>query len=149
MSFDNSRTSSKPAGSILTTWEISTYDVWGNPRDGYEVNDVFRAGAVELRIPQTRFNVGTAQEFVSAFPSDRQIRSIFGIERVQIETDGDDLNIEVQRKRDGYPIGGMFCTSHCSLSPVRKWNACIHCGGNVDPAQVSQACSVCLAKGGN
>jgi hypothetical protein len=110
---------SKPAGSVPTTWELRTYDVWGNAKDGYEVNNTFRAGTVELRVPQTRHNIGTPQEFVSAYPTDRQIKRAFGV-NCRIDTDGDDLHITVNRDRDGYPIGEMFCTSHESLSPVRK-----------------------------
>lgn len=109
---------SVPAGSIKTTWELRTYDVWGNAKDGYDVNDTSRAGTVELRIPQTRHNAGTAQEFISASPTDRQIKRSFGTS-ARIETDGDDLHITVNRTRDGYPIGEMRCTSHDSLSPVR------------------------------
>jgi hypothetical protein len=179
---------SKPAGSLPTTWELRTYDVWGNARDGYEVNDVRSAGTVELRIPQTRNNVGVewhvcqnpecagnnpcghnppctfgahrreshgivplmrvpansqngaslmphcpdcntaewvmleSQEFISAYPTNRQIKLAFGV-TCQIETDGDDINITINRRRDGYPIGEMHCASHESLSPVRKLGA--------------------------
>jgi hypothetical protein len=170
----------KPAGSLPTTWELRTYDVWGNARDGYDVNDSYSAGTVELRIPQTRYNVGVewhvcrnpecpgnnpcghnppcafgthrreshgvipttthnsetgdtrqrcpecwqdatlqSQEFIGAFPTDRQIKWAFGV-TCRIDTDGDDLFITVNRARDGYPIGEMHCTSHASLSPVRK-----------------------------
>jgi hypothetical protein len=112
-------TNQKPAGSLPTTWELRTYDVWGNAKDGYEVNDSYSAGTVELRIPQTRYNVGTPQEFIGAYPTDRQIKLAFGV-RCRISTDGDDLHITVERDRDGYPIGEMYCTSHISLSPVRK-----------------------------
>lgn len=108
-----------PAGSIKTTWKLRTYDVWGNAKDGYEVNDTYSAGEVELRIPATKHNVGTPQEFTSAYPSDRQIKKAFGV-TCRIDTEGDDLNIQVNRQRDGYPIGEMYCTSHESLSPVRK-----------------------------
>lgn len=93
---------SKPAGSVPTTWELRTYDVWGNARDGYEVNDSFSAGEVELKIPQTRHNIGTPYVFVSASPSNRQIKRAFGV-RCRIETEGDDLTIYVNRERDGYP----------------------------------------------
>lgn len=110
---------SKHAGSIRTKWTLRTYDVWGNARDGYEVNDSYGAGEVELHIPQTRYNVGTPQEFLGASPSDRQIKRAFDV-RCRIETDGDDLHIYVNRERDGYPIGEMFCISHESLSPIRK-----------------------------
>lgn len=110
---------SKPAGSIPTTWELRTYDTWGNPDDGYEVNNTYSSGAVVLRIRQTRYNVGTPQEFLAAYPTDRQIKRVFGV-NCRISTDGDDMVVYVTRERDGYPIGEMHCVSHLSLSPVRK-----------------------------
>lgn len=123
---NQSQKTTVPAGSIKTTWSLRTYDVWGNSKDGYEVNDSYSAGEVELRIPQTRYNVGmgirrdgSPLEFTGASPSDRQIKRAFGV-TCRIDTDGDDLNIEVTRQRDGYPIGSMHCESHASLSPVRK-----------------------------
>ena len=109
----------KPFGSIRTTWELSTYDVWGNSRDGYEVNDRYGHGEVEVFAPQTVYNVGMAGEFVGASLTDRQIKRLFGV-NCRISTDGDDLTIYVERERDGYPIGELQCTSHASLSPVRK-----------------------------
>ena len=33
---------------------------------------------------------------------------------------GDDVNIYVNRERDGYQIGEMRCVSHSSLSPICK-----------------------------
>jgi hypothetical protein len=159
---------------MATVWELRTYDVLGNAKDGYDVNDVYSAGTVELRIPQTLNNSGLSwhvcrnadckgnnpcghnppcafgahrlekhavvanvdiaghhcpdcgapvslesQEFTSAAPTDRQIKRVFGT-RCRITTDGDDLHITVERERDGYPIGEMYCTSHASLSPVRE-----------------------------
>lgn len=109
----------RPAGSLPTTWELRTYDVWGNAEDGWEVNNTYSAGKVELRIPQTRYNVGTPHEFIGAYPTDRQIKRVFGV-NCRIDTDGDDLTVYVSRQRDGYPIGEMHCVSHESLSPVRK-----------------------------
>ena len=104
---------------LPTTWELRTYDVWGNANDGYEVNDSYRVGSVELLIPQTRYNIGTSSMFVSAFPTNRQIKRAFGVS-CQIDVDGDDIHIYVNRRRDGYPIGEMRCVSHESLSPVRE-----------------------------
>ena len=105
---------------IETTWECWTYDVWGNATDGYDVNDrscFARAAVLDLAI-QTH-NIGIDREFHSAAPSGGQIRALFGI-RCRIETDGDDLSVFITRARDGYPIGEMLCTSHESLSPIRK-----------------------------
>lgn len=104
---------------IRTCWEVRTYDVWGNATDGYEVNDSFRQGNIELRCKVERFNIGTDREFESATPSDYQLRKIFGV-KCAIETEGDDLTIFVERARDGYPIGQLHCLSHESLSPIRK-----------------------------
>ncbi len=108
----------KAFGYIKTTWEVRTYDVWGNAKDGYEVNDTFRQGTVELNVPQTKYNIGSPGEFIGAFPSDRQIKQTFGV-NCQVSTDGDDLTVYVTRRRDDYPIGELLCISHASLSPVR------------------------------
>ncbi len=109
-------------GTLKTTWELRTYDVWGNAKDGYDINDSYRAGSIELRIPQTRYNAGVIGEFIGAYPTDRQIKRVFGT-RSRIDTTGDDIHIFVERQRDGYPIGEMVCTSHASLSPVRESEA--------------------------
>lgn len=109
----------RPARYIETTWEVSTYDVWGNARDGFEVNDRYRRGSITLRLLVQVNNVGTASEFESAYPSDSQIRNALGLGRYKIDTDGDDLSIYVNRASNGYPEGELLCTSHKSLSPVR------------------------------
>lgn len=104
---------------VNTTWELRTYDVWGNSRDGYEVNDSWRIGEIDLKLTVEINHPGTPHEFLSASPTDAQIRKAFGIGRTRINTDGDDLSIYVNRKRDSYPIGEMYCVSHESLSPIR------------------------------
>lgn len=128
----------QPAGSILTKWEIRTYDVWGNRKDGFEVNDVFKRGTEEIVIECHRYNVGTPSEFVSASPTDAQIKRIFGLGKTQIDTDGDDLTVYVTRTRDSYPIGEMFCISHASLSPVQEKQDVIP----MTPAQAADAIEV-------
>jgi hypothetical protein len=121
MSFE--QFSKDSAGTVVTQWETRTYDVWGwgNGRDGYDINDVYPGPTVELEIPLTVNNMGTAQEFVSAFPTDSQIKESLGIaDETKIEIDGDDVSILVCRFSDGYPLGELVCLSHESLSPVRK-----------------------------
>lgn len=105
---------------IQTRWSIATYDVWGNARDGYDVNDVYRRGEIELSIDVAVNNAGSPQEFESASISDKQIRSVFGLGKTQIDVDGDDTVYYVNRARDGYPIGELVCESHESLSPIRE-----------------------------
>jgi hypothetical protein len=109
----------KRAQYIDTTWELRRYDVWGNAKDGFDVNDLHRGGEVTIRCKIEVNNAGTPQEFLSASPSDSQIRKALGLGRFKIETDGDDLTIYVNRARDGYPCGELYCTSHESLSPIR------------------------------
>lgn len=107
---------------IKTTWKIRTYDVWGNEDDGFEVNDVYGGALVELDIQVETHNAGTPREFMSATPSDAQIRKVFGLGKKQIRTDGDDTDIYVNLARNDYPVGEMHCTSHSSLSPVRPYS---------------------------
>lgn len=122
---------------INTTWEIRTYDVWGNSKDGFEVNDSYRSGEVTIRCKVEVNNAGTPQEFLSASPSDSQIRAALSLHRFKLETDGDDLHIYVNRARDGYPCGELYCTSHESLSPIRakqsepRMVTCPQCGNQI------------------
>lgn len=104
---------------IDTTWELWTYDVWGNAEDGYEVNDrscLDREYHIRC-VVQTANASRPELAFDYAFPSDWQIRNAFST-RCAIDTGRDDMHITVDRARDGYPIGEMQCISHKSLSPV-------------------------------
>jgi len=104
---------------IETTWELWSYDVWGNGKDGFEVNDrscFDREYPMILKV--TVNNPGTAQEFLSAYPSDKQIRQALGLSRLRLDLDGDDLVIYVNSSV-GYPLGELHCTSHKSLSPIK------------------------------
>ena len=106
---------------IETTWELWTYDVWGNARDGYEVND---RSCFDRGFPMTLTvevnNPGTDLEFKSAYPTKAQIRNAFDLTNIALDLGGDDRSIYVNRARDGYPLGEMFCISHESLSPIRE-----------------------------
>ena len=103
---------------ILSVWQKRTYDVWGNSKDGYDVNDVYSCGEVEIELEVKTF-IGSTDQWQSATPSDSQIRKIFGIGRIKLDTNGDDIRIHVDRARDGYPLGELLCVSHESLSPIR------------------------------
>ena len=76
------KTGNGKAEYVLTVWESATYDVRGNARDGYEVNDVYRRRTpIEIQCKVETYNVN--------------------------------------RARDGYPLGELTCVSHESLSPIR------------------------------
>ena len=103
-----------------TTWTLYSYDVWGNAKDGYEVNGSSCFDReFHLDMPIETANAGTAAEFKYVYPLDKDIRAALGI-RCQFDMEGDDLTVYVNRRRDSYPIGEMHCTSHESLSPIRR-----------------------------
>ena len=105
---------------IETSWELRTYDVWGNSKDGYDVNDSFVVDRnYSMTLAVTVNNQGTPQEFLSASPSNRQIRKALDLRSIQLDLDGDDLIIYVNRASNGYPCGELHCVSHESLSPIR------------------------------
>ena len=103
---------------MKTTWQIKTYDVWGNKEDGFEVNDVYNSGEVTLNIKSEVYNKGLNSEFMAAFPSDYQIGRVFGF-RGKLDISGDDTTIYVNREVDGFPLGELQCLSHSSLSPIK------------------------------
>ncbi|RPJ39991.1 MAG: hypothetical protein EHM35_00735 [Planctomycetaceae bacterium] len=109
------------AKTILTVWEIRTNDVWGNPRDGWEVNDSYVADrAYELAIPVTAYNQGTPQEFEAASPTTAQIHSLWGRTASIDNGCSDDLHLYIVSGASEKPVGDMFCVSHESLSPIRE-----------------------------
>ncbi len=108
-------------GKVVTTWEVWTYDVWGNEEEGFEVNDRSCIDRnLELILDIEVNNPGTPQEFLSANPTNQQIREALGVKpRIKLELDGDDTYIYVNAEKNGFPLGEMSCTSHESLSPIR------------------------------
>jgi hypothetical protein len=76
--------------------EKRTYDVWGNARDGWEVNDSFASGTFDSDKPVKDL-------------TDPEIKEILGIHpNVKIDTDGDEMIVYVNRRRDGYPLGEIY-----------------------------------------
>ena len=118
---------------IRTTWQPATYDVWGGPCDcpgdycksdcGYIVNNRFATAEVILWLRVHKVNAGTSREFEAATPSDRQVRRVLGIRPgTPIDCVGDDVDIYPE-SADSYPLGELTCTSHDSLSPIRRRKA--------------------------
>jgi len=105
---------------IKTVWEKRIYEVWGNSKDGYQVNDSFNDGEIVLRLKIEHANTFTPHPFDYAFPSDWQLKTIFGYTGM-IDTEGDDTHIYVNTAKNNYPLGELKCISHESLSPIRSW----------------------------
>lgn len=104
---------------LTTYWQVWKYDVLGNRKDGYEVNDRHNiAREHPMLLKPTRHNAGTEHEFTSYYPTNKQIREALGLtgKKRGIELDGDDTAIFVSYA--GKPYGELFCVSHHSLSGV-------------------------------
>lgn len=79
--------------------EVYTYDVWGNARDGYEVND--------------RYRFGTYSHVDALVARDDKLLTRFlkeigflkkGVQTRSLEFDGDDTFVYVTAVKDGYPL---------------------------------------------
>ena len=80
----------------MQTWTIWTLDVWGNARDGYNVNDRCKSGKIELP------DDADDRAVVKALKADGWIKA--GIHFSSIEIDGDDYGMHVSQARDNRPI---------------------------------------------
>ena len=70
-------------------YRICTYDVCGNARDGWEVNNVFRSETtVDIRCKRKTFNGGTEHEFHDWHPTDSQINRAIGEKGLRWESNG-------------------------------------------------------------
>ena len=88
----------------IRKFRLWTYDVWGNARDGYDVNDRYSHGYVTIRCKAETFNKGTAHEFTTFEPTDRQLSRAAGFCRVQ--WDGMD-GVYVAETAGGRPVGEL------------------------------------------
>ena len=81
----------------MREWRFWAYDVWGNKREWYEVNDRFEIDKVYIddSIIENKKKLSSL------------IRKIYGLKKIQLSFDGDDNVIFIEAMRDGYPIGEM------------------------------------------
>ncbi len=119
----------KTAHKVIAVAEVWTYDVWGNSRDGFDVNDrncIERAAefVVSMEISNVPAYPGASDKFrkfpsggsfsaefaVSFSLSDKQIAGAFGLRPSQIETTGDDLRIDVSLVKNSRPVGEILIT---------------------------------------
>jgi hypothetical protein len=87
-------------------YRVYTYDVWGNARDGFDVNDVYRHGTVDIRCKLEVYNEGTEHEFAAWIPTDRQLSIACGCRGVSWDNGADpDHLISCEDRRNGKPVG--------------------------------------------
>ena len=82
---------------MKTNWTYATYDVWGNEKDGFEVNDVFRGNC------EFKMDSNNDREILRACKDYLGLKSSIKLKDLEIE--GDDQVIYVNSAKDCYPLG--------------------------------------------
>lgn len=80
------------------TYEVRTIDVWGNAKEGYEWNDTFRVGKIELTDDQWNDDKEIIRALKKANFLNIKSQTKFVVHEVGID------GVEIQRARDGYPF---------------------------------------------
>lgn len=98
----------------MAKFQFCTYDVWGNAKDGYEVNDVFSRGHIE--IPVSVLELRNSDDFHSfdsrLMKSLRKVGVLKGFQCRSVEIEGEpDYTLYFNQKRDSLPL--------CELRRVR------------------------------
>ena len=89
----------------IRKYRLWTYDVWGNAREGFDVNDRFAHGYVSIKCKRKDFNIGTEQQFSDWEPTDRQLSRAAGFLRCIWE--GQEGTYYAEATSNGRPIGEL------------------------------------------
>lgn len=86
-----------------TRYEWIDLDVWGNARDGFEVNNSWRTGLF-IVIPDT----ATDRDILKALRDARILTR--GATTRSVTIDGDDGMLFLEKVKDGSPVGHLYAT---------------------------------------
>lgn len=86
-------------------YKLWVYDVWGNARDGFEVNDRSQCDTVTIKVKGETHNAGTPNEFTTFEPTDRQLALACG-RGLSFDNTGDGV-IYIEKKSNGRPEGEL------------------------------------------
>ena len=84
------------------TYRLYTYDVWGNARDGFQVNDRYWQGEIGVTCKRQVYNAGTDQEFATYEPTDLQLNRAIGGRGLSWDGESDHT-LYAENKRNGCP----------------------------------------------
>ena len=90
----------------VRTYKLWTYDVWGNTRDGFNVNDRYSHGLVTIACRREDFNIGTPHQFATWEPTDRQLSRAAGF--LRCTWDGQEGTYYAEAASNGKPIGELI-----------------------------------------
>ncbi len=77
--------------------------MWGNGRDGFNVNDVYSGGVVYIRCKREIHNKGTPHEFSSYHPTDLQLSRAVGGKNLSWDGESDFI-LYAERSSNGKPV---------------------------------------------
>lgn len=80
----------------MQTWNVFTYDVWGNDEEGFQVNDRYDWGSLELLEDASDEMVVQAIKDFGVFAKDALVG--------EFEIDGDDSAIYITAANNGCPL---------------------------------------------
>ena len=86
-------------------FKVWTYDVWGNLKDGYSVNNRTSVGTVAIKCREVIYNAGSVNEFSAFDPTDRQLSKAANFS-VPVVWDGGDGTFYGETKT-GKPVGEL------------------------------------------
>ena len=90
----------------IKNYQLWTYDVWGNTRDGYQVNDRYKQGTISVKVRETVYNPGTEHQFSTFQPSDLQLSRAVSARGCEWEGEAK-YTLYATNKRNGKPIGEL------------------------------------------
>jgi len=103
---------------LCTEWRLYTYDVWGNPKDGFVINDVFKKDLITIPIKATITicNKGTdrAYKLLMYVPTKYAISKALGVSRRWFDP-YENLEHICLVANNGKPICELTLESHTGL----------------------------------
>jgi len=82
-------------------WEVKSLDVWGNEEDGYEVNQEFKAGKIE--IPAMLDDA----DLVKLLKKEGFLKETVRANQIEVESSGLGF-IEIKEKKTGEPVYFLY-----------------------------------------
>lgn len=89
----------------MAKWTVWTLDVWGNPDDGYEVNDRCNVGTVELHPVDS--SDCTDGHILGTLQREKYLSA--SLSTIDVAVDGDDRILFVDATADGRPLLQLTC----------------------------------------
>ena len=86
-----------------STWKLYSHDLWGNEKDGYEINDYYFQSDVEL--PGDKIDWPDEDDIIEVLKSDGWIKKGIHKKSIEVEMHEDDIYItDLRTHRPEYTL---------------------------------------------